>query len=185
VAKTLLEKVAAGEPGALEECLDRYGGLVWSLARRFSATPADAEDAAQEVLTDLWRHAERFDPRLSSEATFVAMIARRRLIDRRRQLARRVSTTDLDQALAVPAATAPQGLELSDEVRKVREQFEFLRDEERQVLELAIWQGLSQVEISDRTGLPLGTVKTHARQGLIRLRKLVDHSRVNVAGGEK
>ncbi len=185
MAEPLLERVAAGEPGAVDECVARYGALVWALAQRFSPNPADAEDAVQEVFTDLWRYAKRFDPRVSPEATFVAMIARRRLIDRRRRLARRVPTTDLDQARTVPAAPVPQWLDLSDEVRKVREQFEFLRDEERQVLELAVCHGLTQAQISERTGLPLGTVKTHARQGLIRLRKLVADSQVAVAGGER
>ncbi len=185
MAEPVLEKVAAGEPGAVDECLARYGGLVWALAQRFSHNPADAEDAVQDVFTDLWRYAKRFDPRVSPEATFVAMIARRRLIDRRRRLTRQVPTTDLDQALAVAAAPAPKRLELSDEVRKVREQFEHLREEERQVLELAVCQGLTQVEISNRTGLPLGTVKTHARQGLIRLRKLVNDSHAIATGGEQ
>lgn len=185
MAEPLLEKVAAGEPGAVDECLARYGGLVWALARRFLPTAADAEDAVQDVFTDLWRYAKRFNPRVASEATFVAMIARRRLIDRRRQLARRVPTTDLDQAQFVPAAPAPEGLELSDEVRKVREQFEFLRDEERQVLELAICQGLTQAQISHCTGLPLGTVKTHARQGLIHLRELMADSQMIVIRGEQ
>jgi RNA polymerase sigma factor (sigma-70 family) len=183
VAEPVLDKVAAGEPGAVDECLARYGGLVWALARRFSPTPADAEDAVQEVFTDLWRFADRFDPRVSAEATFVAVIARRRLIDRRRRHSRRVPTTDLEQAEGVPVRPAPPGVELSDEVRTIREQFEHLREEERQVLELAVGQGLTQAEISERTGLPLGTVKTHARQGLIRLRKLVADARGRAAGG--
>jgi RNA polymerase sigma-70 factor (ECF subfamily) len=185
VAETVLEKVATGELGAVEECLARYGGLVWTLAQRFSPNLADAEDAVQEVFTDLWRYAKRFDPRVSPEATFVAMIARRRLIDRRRRLTRRVPTTDLDQALAVAAAPAPQALELRDEVRRVRDLFGHLREEERQVLELAICHGLSQTQISARTGLPLGTVKTHARQGLIRLRKLVADPQIIEVGGEQ
>ncbi|VTR99821.1 sigma-70 family RNA polymerase sigma factor [Tuwongella immobilis] len=185
MADTVLNKVATGELGAVEDCLARYGGLVWALAQRFSPSVADAEDAVQEVFTDLWRYAARFDPQVSSEATFVAMIARRRLIDRRRQLARRIPTTGLDLASAVVASPTASGLELNDEVRKIREQFEQLRDEERQVLELAIWHGLTQVQISERTGIPLGSVKTHARQGMIRLRKLVAESQGLVAGGEQ
>ena len=63
-----------------------YRGLVWSIARRFE--PRDVEDAVQDVFLDVWKHAHRFDPAISSEATFVAMIARRRVIDRRRRQAR-------------------------------------------------------------------------------------------------
>ncbi|HEY1068798.1 MAG TPA: sigma-70 family RNA polymerase sigma factor, partial [Pirellulales bacterium] len=81
----LLPRVAAGQPSAVDECLARYGGLVWSLARRHTNNTSDAEDAVQEIFIDLWRSAARFNPQAASEATFVAMIARRRLIDRRRK----------------------------------------------------------------------------------------------------
>src|SRR3954470_11204914 len=86
----LLGRVAAGDQQAVRECLARYGGLVWSIARRFEGN--DAEDAVQEIFLDLWRSAPRFDPQLSSEPAFVAMLARRRLIDRRRMRQRRPTT---------------------------------------------------------------------------------------------
>src|SRR5436190_14026687 len=83
----LLGRVAAGDEAAVRECLARYGGLVWSIARRFE--PSDAEDAVQEIFLDLWKSAARFDRAVASETAFVAMIARRRLIDRRRTRGRR------------------------------------------------------------------------------------------------
>ncbi|MCX5746449.1 MAG: sigma-70 family RNA polymerase sigma factor, partial [Proteobacteria bacterium] len=86
----LLARVAVGDRGALRECLDRYGGLVWSIARRFEAS--EAEDAVQEIFVDLWKSAVRYDPEVASEPTFIAMIARRRLIDRRRSRGRRPAT---------------------------------------------------------------------------------------------
>ena len=173
VSETILDKVAAAHPGAVEQCLTRYGPLVWSLARRWSPTVADAEDAVQEIFTDLWRAAPRFDPRREpSEATFVAVVARRRLIDRYRQRARQPTTTDLEHALTMPAAAQPDHLELGEASGRVRELLGQLRPEERQVLELTFFYGLSQPEISHRIQLPLGTVKTHARRGLIRLREL-------------
>lgn len=173
MCETILDKVAAAHPGAMEGCLTRYGPLVWSLARRWSPTYADAEDAAQEIFSDLWRAAKRFDPRREpSEATFVAMIARRRLIDRYRKRERQPNTTDLVKSLTMPAAARPDPLELSEEADRVRALLEQLRPDERQVLELSFFHGLSQSEISRRLQLPLGTVKTHARRGLIRLREL-------------
>lgn len=173
MSETILDKVAAAHPGAMEGCVTRYGPLVWSLTRRWSPTFADAEDAAQEIFTDLWRVAERFDPRREpSEATFVAMIARRRLIDRHRKRTRQPNTTDLEHSLTMPAAAQPDQLELSEEAGLVRGLLEQLRPEERQVLQLTFFHGLSQSEISQRIPLPLGTVKTHARRGLIRLREL-------------
>ena len=77
VSESLLEKIASGHRSAVSDCVNRYGGLVWSLARRFTATQADAEDAVQEIFISLWKSAERFDSSKSSEMTFVAMIARR------------------------------------------------------------------------------------------------------------
>lgn len=82
VPVTILERIAAGDPSALDECMDRYGGLIWSLVRRLAPDYTDAEDIVQEILVGLWRSAGRFDPRIASEATFITMIARRRLIDR-------------------------------------------------------------------------------------------------------
>src|SRR5215813_5986353 len=86
----LLARVASGDRGAVRDCIARYGGLVWSIARRFEG--ADAEDAVQEIFLDLWKSAARFDPRIASESAFVAMITRRRLIDRRRTRRRRPTT---------------------------------------------------------------------------------------------
>jgi RNA polymerase sigma factor (sigma-70 family) len=85
VPSPLLPRIAAGDEGAVRECVSRYGALVWSLARRWSAESGDAEDAVQEIFIDLWRTAARYDLSRTSEAGWVAMIARRRLIDRARK----------------------------------------------------------------------------------------------------
>jgi RNA polymerase sigma factor (sigma-70 family) len=173
VSDTILDKVAAGNPGAVEQCLSRYGGLVWSLARRLSPTTSDAEDAVQEIFVDLWRHASRFNPRKeSSEAAFIAMIARRRLIDRHRKHSRQARTMPMDATLLMPAATPTKGIDLRDEAGRVRELLGRLRSEEQKVLELIFFQGLSQAAVSELLDMPLGTVKTHSRRGLIRLREL-------------
>lgn len=173
MSDTILDKVAAGNPGAIEHCLTRYGGLVWSIARRLSPTTSDAEDAVQEIFVDLFRYAARFDPqREPSEATFVAMIARRRLIDRHRKHARQVKTIPIDAKRPMPAAIPLNGIELHDEIRRVRELLAQLKCEERKVLELIFFHGLSQAEVGEALNMPLGTVKTHSRRGLLRLRAL-------------
>jgi RNA polymerase sigma-70 factor (ECF subfamily) len=146
--------------------------LVWSLARRLLANAADAEDAVQDIFVDLWAHAGRFDDSLASEPTFVAMIARRRLIDRRRRAQRRPPPQPLPEQLS--EAAAADAVELADEAALARRAFAELRPEQQRVLRLAIDQGLTHEEIARATGLPLGTVKTHARRGLIRLRELLD-----------
>ena len=172
-----LQRVASGEEAAVRECLDLHGALVWSLARRFSPSLEDAEDAVQEVFLDLWKSAARFDPAAASEATFVAMIARRRLIDRRRKRQRRPDTEPLPDASPPPAAVAPASAEISAEASLAARAVAQLRPEQRQVLLLATCQGLSHEEIATSTGMPLGTVKAHARRGLLRVREILDDRR--------
>ncbi|MFO0962614.1 MAG: sigma-70 family RNA polymerase sigma factor [Phycisphaerales bacterium] len=169
----------------MRECMDRYGGLVWALARRLSPTPSDADDAVQEIFIDLWKSAARFDPSVASESTFVAMIARRRLIDRGRRRSRRLDNAALPES--PPAAEEPpvgRSTEVAEASRLAQEAFEQLRPEQRRVLQLAIFRGTSHEEIARSTGLPLGTVKTHARRGLIRLRELLAQQGVVDPSGE-
>ena len=82
LSRSPLQRVADGDGDAIKICIDAYGSIVWSLARRMTTNNEEAEDAVQEIFIDLWKSAERFDPQQGSEVTFVAMIARRRLIDR-------------------------------------------------------------------------------------------------------
>lgn len=167
----LLTRIANGDTRAVDECIDRYGGLVWSLARRLSTSVADAEDAVQEIFLDLWKNADRFRGELGGEATFVAMLARRRLIDRLRKSRRELESQPIDELTlqhAAPPQTSPA--ELAEEAARAAACLEGLRKEERNVLELSIYHGLPQTRIAEQTGLALGTVKTLARRGLSQLR---------------
>ena len=156
MSEVYLPKVAAGDMAAMQACIDNYGPLIWSLARRFTPNAADAEDAVQEVFLALWQHAERFDPEKGAEVTFVSMIARRRLIDRGRSRQRETARIEKVKAQAVPMATAPsQEPEILEEAQRA----------------LAIHGGYTHDEIARITELPLGTVKTHARRGLMRVRE--------------
>lgn len=181
--KSLLERTAAGDPTAVRECIDRYGGLVWSLARRFVRGEAEAEDAVQEIFLELWKHAGRFNPGIASETAFVAMIARRRLIDRRRKAATSREREALDEGREVPSAPSPDPGELSEEASKARAALEKLSGEQQKVLRLAVCHGLSHERIAKAFGLPLGTVKTHARRGLLRLRSLLQAQGAGGSGG--
>lgn len=166
---TLLARVAAGDAEAVRECLARYGNLVWSIARRFE--PAEAEDAVQEVFLDLWKSAARFDPQIASEPAFVTMIARRRLIDRRRSRGRRppLAATDVSAA-ELPLVDPGNRPDTCAEANQAARALAALRPEQRQVLVLATCHGLSHGEIASQTGMPLGTVKAHARRGLLSIR---------------
>jgi RNA polymerase sigma-70 factor (ECF subfamily) len=162
----LLGRVAAGDTVAIRECLARYGGLVWSIARRFEG--ADAEDAVQEIFLDLWKSAARFDRQIATEAAFVAMIARRRLIDRKRTRGRRPTIDPMQELPAV--ASDGSGPDTCAEANQAARALDQLRPEQRQVLVLATCHGLSHNEIAAQTGMPLGTVKAHARRGLMSIR---------------
>ncbi len=178
---SILQRIAEGRREAVDECLNRYSGLVWALARRLCQDPSEAEDAVQEIFIELWTKADRFDPSRASEPTFVAMIARRRLIDRRRQRNRRPESVPLADDPEHAEANQVELLEQQDEARRALQALDRLRPEQREVLTLSIQQGLTYDQIAQRTGMPPGTVKTHARRGLIRLRELLDAGRLERA----
>lgn len=166
----LLARVAAGEPAAVQRCIERYGGLIWSLARRLLHSQAEAEDAVQEIFVEVWKNAWKYDAAVASETAFIAMLARRRLIDRRRKLDRRHDRGALPET--PPAGEAPQRAD-PEEARAAAAALGQLSDEQRRCLRLSVYEGLSHEKIAASTGLPLGTVKTHVRRGLIRIRQLL------------
>ena len=168
----LLPRIAAGDERAVRDCVARYGPLVWSLARRWSPDPSEAEDAVQEIFIDLWRTAARYDVARISEAGWVAMIARRRLIDRARRRER------------LPAMESiPDGFDLADDserdldrewrAEQARAVLRELPPAQRRMLELSLLHGRTHDEIARETETPLGTVKSHIRRGLQRARDLL------------
>jgi RNA polymerase sigma-70 factor, ECF subfamily len=181
----LLPLVAGGDQDAVRACLDRYGALVWSLARRMCRSSADAEDAVQDIFISVWKNADRFDAERGSEVTFIATIARRRLIDRVRRIGRRPVETTIDTGMPTPdmgpSVEAPAAL--SDEVNIARAAMAELNEEQRRVLQMSIGHGLSHERIAEATGIPLGTVKTHIRRGLIRVRGLIEEQRAQQSTG--
>lgn len=182
MADSLLKRVANGDGGAIKEVMDQFGGLVWSLARRSCYNPADAEDATQEIFLDIWKSASRYDASKGSETLFVAMIARRRLIDRIRRQGREPYMEDIDEpGFEFASSTEPDG-ETITEAALAAKAVATLKPAQQRVLELGLLQGLSHSEIADVTGMPLGTVKTQMRRGLIRVRELMQVGDIGDAG---
>lgn len=144
---------------------------MWSIARKMLRNSDEAEDAVQEVFVDIWKNAGRFDESQASETTFIAMIARRRIIDRIRYSTRRISADSLDDVLLEPFTRSDKAIQMSVEANEAAEAMRKLRPEQQQVLRLSIIQGMSHQEIADATGMPIGTVKTHARRGLMQVRE--------------
>lgn len=174
--KSILERIAAGDQAAVQECMTAYGDLIWSLARRFLRNDADAEDAVQDIFIDLWGSAGRFDRNVASEVAFVSTIARRRLIDRLRQFTRRPGMDSIDDEefgeMRQPSVLAP--MEEESDVAVVERVLSAMDPEHRQILCLSLYEGYSHSEIAERLNLPLGTVKTRVRRGLIHIREQLD-----------
>lgn len=168
---SILYRIASGDKTAVTDCLKQYSGLVWSLAKRMLPDQNDAEDAVQDIFIDVWKNAERFDEKQSSETTFVAMLARRRLIDRLRKSNRQPGLDSLEDVTFEPAKRADLDIHTTIEAKEAADAVRDLRPEQQKVLFLSICQGFSHQEIADLTGMPIGTVKTHARRGLIEVRQ--------------
>lgn len=169
----LLPKIAAKDPRAVQACIDRYGGLVWTLALRWLGDRAEAEDAVQDIFVELWKSAGRFDPEKASEATFVAMVARRRLIDKKKARGREAAFTNREVDLAALPNLAHEKMEMASEAHMAAQALAHLPEERRAVLRLAIYDGLSHDQIAQETGMPLGTVKSHVRRGLEAIRGIL------------
>lgn len=180
----ILPRVARGESNAIDECLDRYGGLVWSLACRLSPTTVDAEDAVQEIFIDLWRNAGRYRQDAGAEATFVSVLARRRLVDRLRRGQRAPQSQPLDESNVEHVSPAIHShADLEDDAKRAAACLEKLRNREREAIELSVYEGFTQSRIAQRLGSPLGTVKTLIRRGLSQLRACMQVDRGPQAKG--
>jgi RNA polymerase sigma-70 factor (ECF subfamily) len=177
----LMEAIARRNPAGLEALYDRHGGLVYSLCRKIlHGDAAAAEEVLVDVFWELWDRCDRYDATRGSPVNYLATVARSRALDRLRSnqsAARRVEQAASDRIDAAAAPTAQAALDdaLAVERRKqVLAALARLEPGQRQAIELAYFEGLSQREVAERMNRPLGTVKTWTRDGLIRLR---DHLR--------
>jgi len=165
-SESILTRVARGDADAVRECLDRYGPLVWSVAKKAWDDYSTIEDVVQEVFIDVWKSANRFDPEKASEATFIATIARRRVIDRRRRAGRAPVQELIEETTASVDDAGLEQVDLGDEARLAREALSDLKPDQRRVILMSVVDGLTHPEIASATGIPLGTVKSHIRRGL-------------------
>jgi len=172
----LAESFRHGEPIALRQVYDRFGAAVYHLASRSLATNADAEDVAQATFVAAWTGRETFDPDRGSLLGWLLAIARRKVVDRLRAAGREHRISDAVRAL--PEPPAEPGPERVVERLVVANELAKLPGEQRRVLELAFYDDLTHQQIAAVTGLPLGTVKSHLRRGMLRLRQ-----RLEVDGG--
>jgi RNA polymerase sigma-70 factor, ECF subfamily len=170
---TTLERMARGDPEALAVLYDRHSRLVYSLAVRIVRDQGDAEDIVQEVFSQAWRQAGRYEARRGNVIAWLLNLTRSRAIDRLRgRQSRPEAASESLLAIDMPDLALPVDEQLSLEGRatRVRAAIEELSVLQRVAIELAFYEGLTHVEIAERLELPLGTVKTRIRQGLLKLK---------------
>jgi RNA polymerase sigma-70 factor (ECF subfamily) len=168
----LLVRVRSGDQAAFAHLYDRTSARVLGLVRRVLLDVAQSEEVTQEVFLEIWQSSSRFDPNKGSATSWILTMAHRRAIDRVRssQSGRdrdvRVGVRDFSREYDDVAERA----EIRLENERVVKAMDRLSDVQRQAISLAYYEGLTQTEISDRLSVPLGTVKTRLRDGMIRLR---------------
>ncbi|MEM7352748.1 MAG: sigma-70 family RNA polymerase sigma factor [Acidobacteriota bacterium] len=173
----LVERVAGGDEGALSELFVRYSGLLLALSRRIVNDTSDAEEILQEVFLQVWNQAGRYDRARSSVSTWLVLITRSRSIDRlrSRQVKERTLTALKQEKSDVHTSPKGMGSVLLDQRRqRLRREMKELPVEQRQVLDLAFFRGMTQSEIAGSTGIPLGTVKTRTLLAMKKLRRALE-----------
>lgn len=168
--REVLERLGAGERDAVGELYDRYHRRLYGLGLRLLGDAGLAEELVQETFVRLWRAAARFDPERGSAETFVFTIARRLAVD----LWRRRSSRPFDVPGDPTGREPPNGFDHLVLQLTVREALDHLPGPQRQVLELAYGGGLSQAEIAERIGVPLGTVKTRTHRALRAMKSVLE-----------
>jgi len=170
----LIRRVAEQDESALSELYDRYSGLLLALARRVLMRQADAEEVLQEVFLQVWNQAGRYDTSRSAVSTWLVLITRSRSIDRLRSRQVMDRTLGSLQQENRGRNTSPEGIRSvlwEQRRRRLKSALADLPAEQRQVLELAFYQGMTQSEIAGGTGIPLGTVKTRTLLAMKKLRR--------------
>jgi len=184
--RDVLARVSNGELDALQELYDRYRTMAYSIALRITADASLAEDVVQDAFLGAWRNAARYVEGRGSVKTWLLSIVHHRAVDAVR---RRRPTTELPEA----EAPAPRALTLPDVWQEVAGNLDraeiaaalaTLSDVQREAIELAYFGGLTQVEIADRTGAPMGTVKSRVRLGLLAMRAALTGEAVDAAEAE-
>lgn|GEM_PF-214531 len=168
----LYRALKANQPSALGILYDRYASLVYRLALRILANPQEAEDLTQEIFFALWRSGT-YNPDRGSLGSFLTTLTRSRAIDKLRSRGTNLKFLQRwNQMTTTETPLTPFDIaSLNQRSQYVRDALATLPEKQRQVLEMAYYDGLSQSEIAKQLDTPLGTVKTWARQGLLSLRK--------------
>lgn len=179
--RALLRRIVAKEPQALGELYDHYNRLLFGLLLSILKKRTEAEDLLQEVFTQIWEKADQFDAASGSAYTWICTITRNKAIDRLRskvykEQKKQSSSLDDDDVHVTLYSSENNPLEdtiLNERAKLVKQAMEQLSDKQREVIEVAYFEGKTQSEISEEFDVPLGTIKTRMRDAMIKLRTLL------------
>jgi RNA polymerase sigma-70 factor, ECF subfamily len=171
--QALIRRVVDGEETALAVLYDRYAGVVYSVASRILRDTGAAEEVLQDIFYQLWRTASQFDFGRGSLAGWLLVTARNRAIDRLRRRAPG-SAEEASRELVATALDLETAASRTEAMSKVTGALGGLPESQRQALELAYFEGLTHTEIAERTGEPLGTIKTRLRTALQSLKRALN-----------
>ena len=166
----LVTAIRSGDQGAMAALYDRYSSIVYSVALRVLQDTGAAEDVLQDIFMQLWRNPGSFDASRGNMAAWLAVIARNRAID---VLRRRRPHDDIEEIVVSVEPDMASDAERARAMQKIRGALDSMPRPQRSALELAYFEGLTHTEIADKTGEPLGTIKTRIRTGLLSLRKVL------------
>jgi RNA polymerase sigma-70 factor, ECF subfamily len=176
----LLTRIAKRERPAFEELYTRYANILYATAMKFLKEDADAKDVVQDVFIQIWDKAKLYDPTKGKPLTWALTLTRNRSIDRIRAIQRRSRLRDdfeketvMDESTGVREALS--GVDASEKGQILRDAVAQLSSQQRRVIDLAFFHGLTQSEIAEKLGEPLGTVKARARRGLMKLKEILGH----------
>ncbi|MEO6759921.1 MAG: sigma-70 family RNA polymerase sigma factor [Saprospiraceae bacterium] len=176
----LVIRIAAGDSGALSELYDETSCYVNAVALRILRHPEEAEEITLDVFQQVWRLAASYNPDRCAVTSWLGMMARSRALDRWRTLQsrRRFLVPELPDNidLVSPEAGPDTILAATQRQSRLRQAMTTLPKEQRNVIAMAFWQGLTHSEVASRTGIPLGTVKTRIRLGMIKLKEALEHA---------
>jgi RNA polymerase sigma-70 factor (ECF subfamily) len=166
----LATAIRSGDQAAMGALYDRYSSIVYAVALRVLQDTGAAEDVLQEIFMQLWRNPGAFDASRGNMAAWLAVIARHRAID---SLRRRRPENDIADVVVSVEPDLASDADRSRAMDKVRGALQAMPSPQRSALEMAYFEGLTHVEIAEKTGEPLGTIKTRIRAGLVSLRKVL------------
>jgi RNA polymerase sigma-70 factor (ECF subfamily) len=167
---SLVTAVRSGDQGAMAALYDRYSSIVYSVALRVLQDTGAAEDVLQNIFMQLWRNPGAFDSSRGNMAAWLAVIARHRAID---ALRRRRPESDIEDVIVSVEPDLATETDRARAMEKVRGALQTMSTPQRSALEMAYFEGLTHTEIAEKTGEPLGTIKTRIRTGLLSLRKVL------------